>query len=206
MIFCRWETLEGADVALAQRFRDQQLNMLDVHARFQDGSVSVEAGLIEMLTRMATGKLKVFSTLLDWSRSFGCPTGKTAGGEAGWRPAIGHPLCDHDASLRRAFIGPTGATPARALLGWWARRWRLDERIEATNAPLRLFARRGHTRHCGCLSHASRTIELVVFEVRLRLTRSSRFVIPRVAHLLDNPGKHLIRSRPLRDASFTWSP
>ncbi|XUJ34017.1 hypothetical protein ACQ5SK_42900 [Bradyrhizobium japonicum] len=44
--------------------------MLDVHAQFEDGSVSVEAGLMDMLTRMETGKLKVFSTLLDWFEEF----------------------------------------------------------------------------------------------------------------------------------------
>lgn len=66
----RRETLEGAGVALAEQYRAQQLNMLDVHAQFADGSVSVEAGLMDMLTRMETGKLKVFSTLLDWFEEF----------------------------------------------------------------------------------------------------------------------------------------
>jgi hypothetical protein len=34
--------------------------MLHRHAQFEDGSVSVEAGLMAMLDRMRTGKLKVF--------------------------------------------------------------------------------------------------------------------------------------------------
>ena len=41
-----------------------------MHAQFEDGSVSVEAGLMEMLTRMETGKFKVFSPLLDWFEEF----------------------------------------------------------------------------------------------------------------------------------------
>jgi hypothetical protein len=34
--------------------------MLPEHAQFEDGSVSVEAGIMAMLDRMRTGKLKVF--------------------------------------------------------------------------------------------------------------------------------------------------
>lgn len=66
----RRETLEGAGVALAEQYRAQGLNMTSIHAQFEDGSVSVEAGLMAMLTRMETGKLKVFSTLLDWFEEF----------------------------------------------------------------------------------------------------------------------------------------
>lgn len=66
----RRETLEGAGVALAEQYRAQHLNMLYEHAQFIDGSVSVEAGLMDMLTRMETGKFKVFSTLLDWFEEF----------------------------------------------------------------------------------------------------------------------------------------
>ncbi|WP_245164000.1 terminase large subunit domain-containing protein [Bradyrhizobium elkanii] len=66
----RRETLEGAGIALAQQYTDQALNMLPVHAQFEDGSVSVEAGLMDMLNRMETGKFKVFSTLLDWFEEF----------------------------------------------------------------------------------------------------------------------------------------
>jgi phage terminase large subunit-like protein len=66
----RRETLEGAGVALAEQYRAQHLNMLDQHAQFIDGSVSVEAGLMDMLTRMETGKFKVFSPLLDWFEEF----------------------------------------------------------------------------------------------------------------------------------------
>jgi hypothetical protein len=66
----RRETLEGAGIALAEQYSAQGLNMLHEHAKFQDGSVSVEAGLMDMLTRMETGKFKVFSSLLDWFEEF----------------------------------------------------------------------------------------------------------------------------------------
>ena len=39
--------------------------MLHEPAQFEDGSVSVEAGLMAMLDRMRTGKLKVFKEHLD---------------------------------------------------------------------------------------------------------------------------------------------
>jgi hypothetical protein len=54
------ETLEGAGISLAEQYKEQGLNMLPEHAQFDDGSVSVEAGLMMMLDRMRTGKLKVF--------------------------------------------------------------------------------------------------------------------------------------------------
>ena len=40
--------------------------MLFQHAQFEDGGVSVEAGLMAMLTWMQTGKFKVFKELNDW--------------------------------------------------------------------------------------------------------------------------------------------
>jgi hypothetical protein len=52
----RRETLEGAGVALAEQYKAQGLEMLNEHAQFSDGSVSVEAGLMEMLSRMETGR------------------------------------------------------------------------------------------------------------------------------------------------------
>ena len=48
----RRETLEGAGVALAEQYREQGLDLLFEHAQFEDGSVSVEAGLMKMLTMM----------------------------------------------------------------------------------------------------------------------------------------------------------
>jgi phage terminase large subunit-like protein len=66
----RRETLEGAGIPLANQYRDQGLNMLYEHAQFEDKSVSVEAGLMDMLTRMQTGRFKVFKHLNDWWEEF----------------------------------------------------------------------------------------------------------------------------------------
>lgn len=66
----RRDTLEGAGVALANQFSTQGLKMLPEHAQFPDKSVSVEAGLMNMLDRMQTGRLKVFKHLVDWFEEF----------------------------------------------------------------------------------------------------------------------------------------
>jgi hypothetical protein len=48
--------------------------MTRTHANIDDGtprgSVSVEAGLMDMLDRMQTGKFKVYNTLNDWFEEF----------------------------------------------------------------------------------------------------------------------------------------
>jgi phage terminase large subunit-like protein len=64
------ETLEGAGVALAKQYGAQGLDMLVDHAQFEDGSVSVEAGLMDMLDRMKTGRFKVLHHLNDWFEEF----------------------------------------------------------------------------------------------------------------------------------------
>jgi phage terminase large subunit-like protein len=66
----RRETLEGAGVALAKQYQAQGLDVLAQHAQFEDGSVNVEAGLMEMLARMETGRFKVFKHLNDWFEEF----------------------------------------------------------------------------------------------------------------------------------------
>ena len=43
--------------------------MID-HAQFEDGSVSVEACLMNMLDRMQTGRFKVLAHLHDWLEEF----------------------------------------------------------------------------------------------------------------------------------------
>ena len=40
--------------------------MLDERATFEDGTNGVEAGLMDMLDRMQTGRFKVFSTCVEW--------------------------------------------------------------------------------------------------------------------------------------------
>lgn len=66
----RRETLEGAGIALAKQYAEQGMTMLPTHAQFKDGSVSVEAGLMEMLDRMQSGRFKVFDNLNDWFEEF----------------------------------------------------------------------------------------------------------------------------------------
>ena len=66
----RRQTLEGAGVALAKQYREQGLEMTDKHAQFEDKSISVEAGIMAMLDRMQSGRLKVFSHLEDWLSEF----------------------------------------------------------------------------------------------------------------------------------------
>jgi phage terminase large subunit-like protein len=68
------ETLEGAGVALAAQYRDQGLNLLSEFSHYVEGtgqkSVSVEAGLMDMLNRMQSGRFKVFKHLNDWFEEF----------------------------------------------------------------------------------------------------------------------------------------
>jgi hypothetical protein len=66
----RRETLEGAGVPLMEQYRAQGLIMLLDHAQFEDGGVSVEAGLMDMLTRMQTGRFKVLEHLNDWFEEY----------------------------------------------------------------------------------------------------------------------------------------
>ena len=59
--------------SLKDIFRDAGLNMLHKHATFKDddiSSFSFEAGISEMLDRMQTGRLKVFSTCPEFFNEF----------------------------------------------------------------------------------------------------------------------------------------
>jgi Terminase RNaseH-like domain len=40
------------------------------HAQYEDGSVGVEAGLMDMLVRMESGRFKVFKHLTEWFEEF----------------------------------------------------------------------------------------------------------------------------------------
>lgn len=55
---------------LAKQYKANGLKMLGSHATFPDGSTGVEAGLFDMLERMQTGRLKVFSHLNEWFEEF----------------------------------------------------------------------------------------------------------------------------------------
>jgi phage terminase large subunit-like protein len=63
-------TLEGSGISLADQYKDLGLDLLFEPAKFQDGGVSVEAGLMLMLQRFQTGHLKVFSDLEEWLEEY----------------------------------------------------------------------------------------------------------------------------------------
>jgi len=70
------ETAAGAGASLASQYRKQGVNMLAVHATHpvtadgKGGGNSVEAGVMEMLSRMQTGRFKVASHLTEWFEEF----------------------------------------------------------------------------------------------------------------------------------------
>ena len=61
---------KGSGMELATQYRNQHLNMLPERATFLDGGSGVEAGLMEMLGRMQTGRLKVFAHCTEWFEEF----------------------------------------------------------------------------------------------------------------------------------------
>lgn len=56
--------------SLRQDYADLGLRMAATHATFPDGGNGVEAGIMQILQRMQTGRLKVFSHLNDWFDEF----------------------------------------------------------------------------------------------------------------------------------------
>jgi len=61
---------KGSGDQLALLYSEQGLNTLPDRATFEDGGNGVEAGVIEMLDRMKTGRFKVFSHLKEWFEEF----------------------------------------------------------------------------------------------------------------------------------------
>lgn len=57
---------KGSGVALNKQYKAAGVNMMAMKATWPDGSNSVEAGIMEMLERMQTGRLKIFRHLHDW--------------------------------------------------------------------------------------------------------------------------------------------
>lgn len=55
---------------LKEQYKANGLNMLFERATYQDGSSGVEAGIMDMLDRMQTGRLRVFSHLNEWFEEF----------------------------------------------------------------------------------------------------------------------------------------
>jgi phage terminase large subunit-like protein len=61
---------KGSGDQLAMQYANAGLKMLAERATFEDGTNGVEAGLMDMLERMQTGRFKVFSNLDDWFQEF----------------------------------------------------------------------------------------------------------------------------------------
>lgn len=61
---------KGSGEQLALQYAKAGLLMLKDRATFEDGGNGVEAGLMEMLERMQSGRFKVFSHLEDWFGEF----------------------------------------------------------------------------------------------------------------------------------------
>jgi hypothetical protein len=61
---------KGSGLALAEQYRSQGLEMLPEHATHEEGGFGTEAGVMEMLDRMQTGRFKVFAHLSDWFEEF----------------------------------------------------------------------------------------------------------------------------------------
>ena len=61
---------KGSGEELARAYARHGLNLLAERATFEDGASGVEAGVLEMLERMQTGRWKVFSTCGAWFGEF----------------------------------------------------------------------------------------------------------------------------------------
>jgi hypothetical protein len=61
---------KGSGIALHSIYKAQGLRMLDQPAQFENGSNSVEAGIMDILDRMRTGRFKVFSHLSPWLEEY----------------------------------------------------------------------------------------------------------------------------------------
>lgn len=61
---------KGSGLPLAEQYKAQGLKMASEKATFPDGTYGVEAGIMEMLDRMQTGRWKVFKTCGGWLQEF----------------------------------------------------------------------------------------------------------------------------------------
>ena len=61
---------KGSGDQLAAQYRGHGLNMLHAHATHEEGGSGVEAGILDMIERMQTGRFKVFRGLSDWFEEY----------------------------------------------------------------------------------------------------------------------------------------
>jgi phage terminase large subunit-like protein len=61
---------KGSGITLARQYKAEGLPMLPEHATHADGGYQTEPGILEMLQRMRTGRLKVAAHLSEWWNEF----------------------------------------------------------------------------------------------------------------------------------------
>ena len=61
---------KGSGVQLAKQYKSEGLLMLPDHATWEDGSISTEAGIMEIQDRMTSGRFKVAAHLSTWLEEF----------------------------------------------------------------------------------------------------------------------------------------
>ena len=61
---------KGSGLSLAHQYVELGVRMIPEHAQFESGGFGVEAGIMDLLDRMKTGRFKVFSTSGDWMEEF----------------------------------------------------------------------------------------------------------------------------------------
>jgi len=62
--------MKDGGLSFRDQYADAGMNMLPSHATHASGGYGVEAGISEMLTRMQSNRLKVFSHLSEWWEEF----------------------------------------------------------------------------------------------------------------------------------------
>lgn len=61
---------KGSGLPLARQYIDLGIRMIPEHAQHSSGGFGVEAGIMDMLDRMKTGRFKVFRTCTNWLDEF----------------------------------------------------------------------------------------------------------------------------------------
>lgn len=61
---------KGTGKQIADYYKDEDLRLLPEHAQWEEGGLSVEAGITEMTTRMTTNRFKVSRLLREWWEEF----------------------------------------------------------------------------------------------------------------------------------------
>lgn len=107
---------KGSGLQLADQYRSNGLNMLSEQASHEEGGNGVEAGLMDMLERMETGRFKVFAGLNDWFEEFRLyhrSDGKLVKERDDIMSATRYAVM----MLRHAITQPMATAPRRARLG-----------------------------------------------------------------------------------------